>query len=40
MDKKIDEVLETLKSDYYSMQNVLKLERLDLDRRLKEAYRS
>lgn len=40
MDKKIDEVLATLKSNYDSMQNVLKLERLDLDRRLKEAYKS
>lgn len=37
MDKKIDEVLEVLESNYNSMQRVVMLERMDLDRRLEEA---
>ena len=37
MGKKIDEVLEVLESNYNSMQRVVMLERIDLDRRLEEA---
>lgn len=39
MDKKINEVLETLENNYNSMRNVIRLEKLDLDRRLEEAKR-
>lgn len=39
MDKKIKEVLEALESNYNSMMNVIRLEKLDLDRRLEEAKR-
>lgn len=39
MDKKINEVLEILESNYNSMRNVIRVEKLDLDRRLEEAKR-
>lgn len=39
MDKKVDEVLETLESNFNSMVNLIRLENLDLDRRLEEARR-
>ena len=40
MDKKIKEVLEALESNYNSIVNVIRLEKLDLDRRLEEAKRN
>lgn len=39
MDKKVDEVLETLESNFNSMVNLIRLENLDLDRRLEETRR-
>lgn len=39
MDKKVDEVLETLTSNFNSMVNLIRLENLDLDKRLEEARR-
>lgn len=39
MDKKVDEVLETLTSNFNSMVNLTRLELIDLDKRLEEAKR-